>query len=531
MTRILLIFATPSHRMTKVLLIVLAFIFRIASVVQAQIVEPVRVEFPARIDQPAYYVENLESRGVLLFYESTETEEGRRKWYFNLLDTNLREQWFQYVLLTEGVVHMASHSDHEQVILFFGRNEGRRQNQNTFELLHVNLHTNLISRFTGELPDRAELSSLAAKGNKVLIGLNLPGYKADLLSFRISDGNIKSLPLSDVDQAWIQEIKPLQHADGFVLAVRRFERNRLVEDLFIEIDAEGTELKRWDFKDDENFLLSVNMLPEADGLVVCGTFDNDRRRITAREITSLSEAGEAKGYYFLRFHNQQPNISSFWKFENFTNLLRNLPPDMVLRNVRNRNFRYRMAEPDLRITLQFFAGQLLKAGDLYVFSSQAFRPQYRLETRMDYDFYGRLVPYTYSVFEGYQIFAGLAAAFNAEGHLSWSASLELRQATLPAVRSMVSVSSDSGDILLASIQQSIVTSKIFDSSGKQKGQTEQTRIEPLFAADRIIEERFGYLFPWYSNYYLASGYQRISNNRLRTNNPRTVFYLHKLKLE
>lgn len=502
-----------------------------ATVARSQVVEPVRIELPAKIDQPAYYVETLGESGLLVYYESTETEEGRRRWYFSLLDTNLREKWLQYVLLTEGVVFLDSHADHAQVVLFFGQNEGKRQSQNVYELIRIDLNTGVIIRFTGLLPDRADLSRLAVIGQDVMLGLNLPGYKADLLRFNMADGSMQSLPVSDGGQAWIQEIKANPAGRTFFIALRKFERNRLIEDHFVEIDRQGTELKKWTFKDEDHFLLSVSMMPEADGLVVCGTFDSDRRRISAREITNMSQAGEAKGYYFLRFHRDEPYNASFWRFENFTNLVRNLPPDMVLRNTRSRNYRYRTSEPDLRITLQFFAGRILKSGNKYIYTAEAFRPLYRLETRMDYDFYGRLVPYTYSVFEGYQIFAGLAAAFNESGNLDWSTSLELRQATLPAVRSLISVSEDSGTIVMASIQQSVLTSKITDLGGQQMGQPEQTRIEPIFAADRVLEERYSNITRWFGKYYVASGYQRISNNKLRTNNPRSVFYLQKLVLE
>jgi hypothetical protein len=347
----------------------------------------------------------------------------------------------------------------------------------------------------------------------------------------MADGSLESLPVTDGGQAWIQEIKPKPGGNTFIIALRRFERNRLIEDQFVEIDRQGKVLKKWTFKDEDHFLLSMSMLPEADGLVVCGTFDSDRSRISAREITNMSQAGEAKGYFFIRFNRDEPYIASFWRFDNFTTLIRNLPPDMVLRNTRSRNYRYRTIEPDLRISLQFFAGKLLTSGNKYIYSAEAFRPLYRLETRMDYDFYGRLVPYTYSVFEGYQVFAGLAAAFNQEGHLVWSTSLELRQATLPMARSMVSVSVDGDAVVMASIQQSVLTSKIIDNEGQQIGQTEQTRIEPVFAADRILEEQYSTIKHWFSNYYIASGYQRISNNKLRTNNPRTVFYIQKLSLE
>lgn len=517
--------------MLRAVIIAFSFVVLTLTPAQSQVVEPVRLELPARIDQPAYYYETLGKNGVLVFYESTEMVEGRRKWFFSLIDTSLREKWLQYVLLTDGLAHLASHTDPSQVVLFFGQSEGKRQSQNTYELLRIDLGTGVIVKFTGQLPDKADLSSMAAVGQDVLLGLNLPGYRADLLRFSMSDGSMQSLPVAGGGQAWIQEIKTREGAGTFFLAIRKFERNRLTEDLFLEIDRTGKELNQWTFKDEDHFLLSVSMLPEEDGLVVCGTFDSDRRRISAREITNLSQAGEAKGYYFLRFQPAEPYNASFWRFENFTNLIRNLPPDMVLRNTRSRNYRYRMTEPDLRITLQFFAGQIIRTGDKYIYSAEAFRPQYRLETRMDYDFYGRLVPYTYSVFEGYQVFAGLAAAFSREGHLEWSTSLELRQLVLPAARSMVSVSADNGTLVMASIQQSVLTSKITDSNGQQLGQAEQARIEPVFAADRILEERYSTLKHWYSDYYLATGYQRINNNKLRANNPRTVFYLQKLILE
>lgn len=497
---------------------------------QTQVVEPVRLELPAKIDQPAYYLETLGTAGLLVFYESTETEEGRRKWYFNLVDTSLRERWLQYVLLTDGLMHLKSNVDTSQVVLFFGQNESKRQNQNLYELLRIDLATGVIVRFTGLLPDKADLSSMAVSGQDVMLGLNLPGYKAELLRFNMSDGSMQSLPLTDGGQAWIQDIKVRQGGNTFYLAIRKFDRNKLVEDLFMEIDRQGQEINRWVFRDQDHFLLSVSMMPEVNGLVVSGTFDSDRRSISAREITNIGQAGEAKGYYFIRFQGKEPYNASFWRFDNFTSLIRSLPPDMVLRNTRSRNYRYRMVEPDLHITLQFFAGQILKLGDKYIYSAEAFRPQYRLETRMDYDFYGRLVPYTYSVFEGYQVFAGLAAAFRSDGQLAWSSSLELRQAVLPAVRSMVSVTDDNGTLVMASIQQSVLTSKIIDNEGQALGQTEQTRIEPVFAADRVIEERYSNLKHWYENYYIANGYQRITNNKLRTNNPRTVFYIQKLAL-
>jgi hypothetical protein len=64
--------------------------------------------------------------------------------------------------------------------------------------------------------------------------------------------------------------------------------------------------------------------------------------------------------------------------------------------------------------------------------------------------------------------------------------------------------------------------------GIEIGCTEQSKIASDFANDRLMEENFSSVIHWYANYYLGTGYQKIANNKLRDNNPRTVFYLNKL---
>jgi hypothetical protein len=183
------------------------------------------------------------------------------------------------------------------------------------------------------------------------------------------------------------------------------------------------------------------------------------------------------------------------------------------------------------ITFQFFEPKLIRHQDQFIYSAEAFKPQYRLETRMDYDFYGRLVPFSYSVFEGYNFFSTLVVSFGAEGQLNWSSDFEIRNVLVQRLRRNVSIIPDQTGIVMALMQSGVLTSKIIANDGRQLGQVEQTKVESTFTNDRLLEERFSHINHWYNENYIVSGYQRLSNNRLRTNNPRNVFYLQKLIFE
>ncbi|MDP3446253.1 MAG: hypothetical protein Q8T08_25630, partial [Ignavibacteria bacterium] len=138
---------------------------------------------------------------------------------------------------------------------------------------------------------------------------------------------------------------------------------------------------------------------------------------------------------------------------------------------------------------------------------------------------------TYRVFEGYQSFSALITSFDEDGALLWSNDFEMRDVLSPQLRDNVTIRPDSTGIVAAMLQDGILSSKIIGQNGNQLGQTEQTKIENLFTNDRLQEENFSNISWWYDQYYIATGYQRIANNRLRTNNPRSVFYIQKLVFE
>jgi len=220
-----------------------------------------------------------------------------------------------------------------------------------------------------------------------------------------------------------------------------------------------------------------------------------------------------------------------YDFSSFDNIYSSLSMhDLMRARQRQARNRRNSDEIPINVAFQFYNPQLTQHNGQLIYGAEAYRPQYRTETRMDYDFYGRPIPYTYTIFEGYNFFNFLLAGFNSEGKLLWNNDFELRELLSPQLEQHVWTQTDSTGIIMVYNTNGRITSKLIDES-EVIGKVEQIRNETFYPTDRIQEETFSRIVQWYDQYYLAYGYQQIANNRLTNNNLRTVFYINKLAFE
>ena len=500
----------------------------------AQTVEPSRIEIAARIDVPSYQKVLLGKNGFLLFFESTDlTEEGKKKWYFTLYDTNFQEQWVQNVAVTNGWGCSATTTSSNQAMFLFTNMEGRKSEKAGYELLKFNLSESRFQLLGGSLPEKAKIVGFASIENRVLLGVNLDKFQSDLLLYDMDQFTVNSLPHGLQNQTLIQNITSDTVSKQFIVAIKSFDSKRFKEEVFQIYDPKGRQIISVPLTTSPYFLHSYLLSGEHKGtLVAIGSYDNSGGR--SNKITETADQDAltftSKGLFFIRVNANGVQAQRYHPFEGFTNIYKALSKDDLMRT-RQRQSRSRDKQSRDDIVFQFYKPRLQNIGDNYLFAAEAFKPQYRMETRMDYDFYGRLSPFTYTIFEGYNFFSGLIAGFDKQGNLLFSNDVELRDVMLQRLQSVVDVFSDSTDIVAAFVKKGVITSKMMNHSGKEVGQIEQTKVENTFANDRVTEENFSEINWWYGNHFLVSGYQRITNNRLRAQNPRNVFYLQKMVLE
>ena len=507
-------------------------IFFVGHFVQAQEYEPVRIELPTRLDIKSYGYELLGENGLMLFYESSELDENKkRKWFFSKLDTNLTEQWVKLVALLEGMRIHKILSTKERLIVLFINNSGKKQEPVAYEIVSYHLQTEKFSLMGGDFPPQSEINTLAAQDDKLFVGINLTDNLADLLLFDLYKGSLKTLDVLSEGQYIIQEIAVMHSDERFGVFVKRFGNKRFEADIFLFFDLNGNLINRFDVVDEQHrYLASVGFFSQQGKFVAIGTYEREKTKPTALKNAQETIGREAAGMFFLQLEANGQSNMKYYPFASLPNIDVALASEDLMR-LRQQQSRGKAKLEDTEIAFQFYEPQLISQDSLLIFSAEAFRPRYRVESRIDYDFYGRPIPYTYTIFEGYQFFNTLLVSFDSRGEVKWLNTFQLRDLITFELDRHVFVSLLNNDVLAAAYHEGVLHSKLMSLNGELIGEPAKTNLDLRFSNDRLLEENFGRLIHWYGNYFVVTANQKISNSRLVRDNPRSIFFLQKIAFE
>jgi hypothetical protein len=104
--------------------------------------------------------------------------------------------------------------------------------------------------------------------------------------------------------------------------------------------------------------------------------------------------------------------------------------------------------------------------DQYVFSVEVYKPYYRAETRMDYDYYGRPTPYTYNIFDGYKFYDLILTGLSQDGELVWNNDFVIKDLKSYNLEHNCIVFEDRED-LIKKLKQALAMDK--DEIGRMRG--------------------------------------------------------------
>ncbi|MCK9451920.1 MAG: hypothetical protein M0Q90_09540 [Bacteroidales bacterium] len=517
-------------KLIKFLGFVLGFIVCV-STLSAQEIEPIRLELPVQLESSSYRYELLGEQGLLLFYESNELDSiGKRKWYFSLIDTNLTEKWIRFLLLEDGMKVQKVASTNERVAIILTNSISKKQDAISYEIVSYNITNSKFGLLGGTFPAQAEIADAELAGDKLMIGLNLKDYLADFLLFDLKTGALTTLDASLDGQLLIREIGASEAQGVFVAAVKQFENKRYKADVFLAFDSRGNLRRQYKPDGDQShFLAAIGFAFVDNDIIALGSFERESKRAATLKDVDGNPEREAIGVFYLRLKADGVMQSQFYRFNQIPNIDKILAREDLLR-LRQLQSRGKITE-QTEISFQFFKPEILNLTDQLVFAAEAFQPQYRIESRIDYDFYGRPIPYTYTIFEGYNFFNTLIVSFDKSGNINWINGFRMENLLTFQLENHVAISKSGNELLSALFHNGSLQSKLFHVDGKAASELEKLKVDLRFPNDRLLEEHFGRIYPWYDAYYLVAGNQKISNNRLRITNPRSVFFLQKLVFE
>lgn len=518
--------ATAS-RPYKLIFVLLYFQFSSAF---AQPTDALRIEIAAKTLNKTHHVEMMGTDGLMVFFESNElSEQGERKWYFNMYSSMFEEKWIRYVLLKDGLTFDKTLRSGGKIYMLFSSKDQKKSRENAFQLIIYEINTEKFNLLGAALKPESQIKTFEILRNQGLIFIQNRD-EIEMLTINLTTTQISSKSLGVEGKAVIQHSYANQSAGEVILAVKKYHAGRYDSEEFIAFDPYGQKKYLFRHKTERPLFLHTYLIQATEeGYIVAGCYEQTENKRMKQRDGHNSFTFETNGFFFLSFSSAGIITENYIGLNDLDNLYSTIT-SFELVNSRQRKGKSKRNDRRVSLSFQLFNPSFFKSGEHFVFSAEAFRPRYRTETRMDYDFYGRPIPYTYNVFDGFEFFAGIINGFDSRGQLIWQNNLEMRDLISYDMNPHINIFDDPEGMVLSYVGFGKIISKMIRQS-QTIGQPEQIKIESKYANDRLQSEDNATLKHWYGNYFLATGYQKIINNRLRDDATRTVLFMNKVMLE
>ncbi|MCB2206923.1 MAG: hypothetical protein KQH67_01395 [Bacteroidetes bacterium] len=503
----------------------------LSSMVFAQSASVVRLEVPAALESGAFHLEPVAKKGVLVFYESNEiSDAGLRKWYFGLFDTQLKQIWLKFIPIHDGIEYVQSVKSGMMVHFLFRSVKSKKSSDDFYEIVSYNTSKEAFSNISGTIPEDAEVAGFEAIDDKACLGLNLKKEQTDVLFINLNNGAIEVQTLEAENESYIETIAVDHLNKNFYVAVKYIKDKNSLEDKILKYSDQGTLEETYQVQNPENFRAPRNfvILPVKNNiLTILGTYDFISGKTVVLNNAEEDREANSAGMFFLQFKNGEQKILKFYDFMNFDNIYGSLHGrEMVYAKKPADSGENQKPEKKLSAFFYFNAPQVLELNDQYIFSVETYKPIYNTETRMEYDFYGRPMPRTYSVFEGYQFYDLIIASLSEKGELIWNNDFEIKDLKSFFMRKQVTVFPAGEFLSMAYVNNGSLYAQTID--GPIDISKEETPVESKHNKDWISEDENNAISHWYGEYFLIYGYQKIKNRSLGDQSTRTVFYVNKV---
>jgi len=274
----------------------------------------------------------------------------------------------------------------------------------------------------------------------------------------------------------------------------------------------------------DKFLISARLRKISDDdMMVIGTYNMEPERIPTNDDQELNQAA---GVFISRFDDGSQKYINYYNFLEFDNLRTGLTRKEYYKMQR------RMAREGSEFSLNYsmLLHDIRIIDDQLVFFMESYYPDFRTVSDITYDYWGRPIPQSYTIFEGYKFISTIVVAFDSQGNMLWDNSMEMYSINTFSLDTKIGIIADSTDIVLYYNEGGRISYKVIDKDISLTDM-EHTRLEPYYRGDNIQESGYEEITHWHDGTFLCHGYQRLKNNSLVEQHRRTIFYFSKIAFE
>jgi hypothetical protein len=535
-------------------LIILLFSISILAIGQSG--QPMRVELSVRAGSNPFEIIPFGENGICMFYP-TRNDVGKDSisWSFLMLDKNLKEQWRKLIPMHEDVSFLKGFSRNNVIYLLF--HDTQRNTDGNIYVLFIYPAKEIITEHRSSIPDKADVADFEIWNEYALVGYNQRKGKPGLLGFSLVTGEKRNFEFENTENALLLDVT----ADTIykdIYAVYKLQPNQNRNQLMVNVYDGSSALRHTiTFKGmlEKRILNSAQMIVTGNGTgFVAGTYGPGSRRNRYYDYyndyynyyyynsyyrnqtnydASKDNTPVSDGYYTASLNQSDTGNMVYRSFIDFTNAFKYMN-DAEAMHTRKKAERNNKLEPsdgsrndrDYSLDYKLLIHPVTYSRGSFIFLSEAYSPEYHTMTQMVYDYYGRAIPTTYSVFDGFRYNNAFIAAFDSTGNMQWNNGMEMREVLTNYLNRKMNYYADTNSITLFYNANAKIAFKTIQGSAVIEGTT-YTSIAPLKTTDQYVSEYLGSIEYWYGDYFLASGYESLRNNNME-DTKRNVFYLNKL---
>lgn len=486
---------------------------------------PLRVEFGARSE--VFHLVPCGEQGVLMFYESIKNIENASKaWIFIYYDKSLEPLWSKEIPVHNEFTYEGDYLDGERLFLAFQKFDKARRDEYNFQLLEIDIVDGSVTSNDIFVPEKAELINFEVRNNLFAAGFNYPKEEA-LLLLRQLDSE-KDIPILFTESPYfIKDVKFDPFSENLVAAITIYNSRKnsslYVNTYSLEGKLKSSVLIAPTTPTEKLMNGQLSFFSESETYIL-GSFNNLNGSYSRSEEEDSGE--ESEGFYMAKIEGGEQKFIRFHKlldFKNITEILNN----QELADIQDMLSREKRKGKSQTLNYKFLIHDLKKEGDHFLMLAEAYYPEYHQVSTMSYDFYGRPMPYYYTVFDGYRYFNAFAVSFDLDGNLNWSNGIKIWDKRSMYLQKSVDVYQDGEELAIFYNHEGRIVSKVINGY-EQLGNVEKTRIATKYASDVQLEASQGMINHWYGDYFLAYGYQNLRNSQVGGGSKRKVFYINKI---
>lgn len=500
----------------------------IASAVVAQQKTPLRLEVNAKLSEDSYTLIPCAENGLVLFYEDDKVlENGNRNWHIALFDKQLQESWVQVSELNKGMSYFHYVLSKDILYLSFFSVEKKKSDEADFQILRIQLGDGNMTLREGFNPDKSEPTEFKIINDKAWIGIAHRNSGAQLNITDLNTGERNEVPIDIPNQNIISGIFHDEANARVNIVVQNFDSKQQSGLYYQTYDLNGNLKHSAEIKPalNERYLNTAELISRDQDIYALGTYNAERGKVPYEGEDGLPQSA---GFFIAKFEGNKQVFINYYNFLEFENLYNSLSGKDIMK-VRKKAEKQKDKGSEYSLNYNLLLHPAMVDQDHLILLAEALYPEYRTVTNMYYDYYGRLMPQTYTVFEGYKYFNGIIAAFDKEGTLVWDNDIEIWNVLTFDLEKYLNAYVQGRELALFYSWEGKINYKIIDLD-LQTSDADQVNLELKYKKDKVLEEVGSRILHWYDNYFICFGYQEIKNNSL-SKSKRSVFYVNKVAFQ